>query len=219
MKVTTFPSLLIPQWQLLVGTPGNLTAATEERQPEWFYIRQGQLYQVINSTAIYPVNIKNMTGTSDFPLQLLSSHKRSGNHGIWRWQGSMLFYEEGKLSNGGLFYECIVPGGKPGIFTFLRGLVDRRRGDDSCWLFVSRTRTPDPCSPVTLHAFNRLFLKNQAGVLSWKYIFLLIKTITMYLTIRYFTSQSTWECKRDEFMQFRSFYGLLDQSVSQQTQR
>ena len=35
----------------------------------------------------------------------------------------MLFYEEGKLSNGGLFYECIVPGGKPGIFTFLRGLV------------------------------------------------------------------------------------------------
>ncbi|KAL9712710.1 hypothetical protein Ac2012v2_003947 [Leucoagaricus gongylophorus] len=128
------------------GTPGNLTAATEDRQPEWFYIRQNQLYQVINSTAIYSVNIKNMTGTPDFPLQLLSSQKRSGNsYGVWRWQGSMLFYEEGKLSNGGLFYECLVPGGKPGIFTFLRG-----------------TRTPDPCSPVTLHAFNRLFLKNQA---------------------------------------------------------
>ena len=132
--LTSFSCLFISHDDKLhAGTPGNLTAATEDRQPEWFYIRQNQLYQVINSTAIYSVNIKNMTGTPDFPLQLLSSQKRSGNsYGVWRWQGSMLFYEEGKLSNGGLFYECLVPDGKPGIFTFLRGSVDRRRGDNSC---------------------------------------------------------------------------------------
>ncbi|KAF5364287.1 hypothetical protein D9756_000631 [Leucocoprinus leucothites] len=130
------------------GAPGNLTATTEDRRPEWFYIRKNQLYQVINSTAIYPVNIKNMTGTSDFPLQILSGQKKTGNrYGSWRWQGSMLFYEEGKMSNSGLFYECLISGGRPGIFTFLQP-----------------TKTPDKCSPVTLHAFNKLFLKEQPDV-------------------------------------------------------
>jgi hypothetical protein len=66
-----------------------------------------------------------MTGTPDFPLQLVSGQERTGNrYCAWRWQGSVLFYEEGKLSNGGLFYECLVQGGRSGIFTFLQGLVN-----------------------------------------------------------------------------------------------
>ncbi|KXN86266.1 hypothetical protein AN958_10128 [Leucoagaricus sp. SymC.cos] len=129
------------------GFPGNITVTTEDRRPEWFYIRQNQLYQVINSTAIYSVSLKNMTATSDFPLQLVSGAKmRRNRYSIWRWQGSMLFYEEGKLSDGGLFYECLIKDGRPGIFTFLKG-----------------TKTPDQCSPVTLHAFNKLFLKEQSN--------------------------------------------------------
>ncbi|KAF9451719.1 hypothetical protein P691DRAFT_637619, partial [Macrolepiota fuliginosa MF-IS2] len=121
----------------LEGFPGNLTATTNARRPEWFYIRHNRLYQVVNSTAIYPVNIKNITGTPDYPLQLISSQKNEGNkYGVWRWQGSMLFYEEGKLSNGGLYYECIPEGSLPGIFTFLEG-----------------AKPPVGCSPMTLHGF------------------------------------------------------------------
>lgn len=112
-----------PSHTLNKGFPGNLTAVTNDRRPEWFYIRQNQLYQVVNSTTIYAVNLKNI-GIPDYPLQLVSSNKREGNrYGVWRWQGSMLFYEEGKLSNGGLYYECTLKDGHPGIFTFLKKLV------------------------------------------------------------------------------------------------
>jgi hypothetical protein len=40
----------------------------------------------------------------------------------------MLFYEEGKLDNGGLYYECKLDnhGRGPGVFTFLVQLVRLR---------------------------------------------------------------------------------------------
>ncbi|KAF7776158.1 hypothetical protein Agabi119p4_4551 [Agaricus bisporus var. burnettii] len=131
------------------GAPGNITLWGISRRPEWFYIRQNKLYQVINSTAIYPVNAHNITGTDGHPLQLISAENHKGNrYGTWRWQGSMLFYEEGNLNNGGLFYECKLEnqGRGPGVFTFL-----------------IQSRPPPDCSPLTLHGFDKILVKEQSN--------------------------------------------------------
>jgi hypothetical protein len=76
--------------------------------------RDQQLYQVVNSTTIFPVNLYNITadsiapagpesqespiplqfGTRQAPLRLSTAPNREGQtNGFWRWQGPMLYYE------------------------------------------------------------------------------------------------------------------------------
>ncbi|KAJ3563844.1 hypothetical protein NP233_g8673 [Leucocoprinus birnbaumii] len=71
-----------PQYRYLnvhdEGAPGNLTAATTDRRPEWFYIRANQLYQVVNSTAIYPVSVKNTDWHTGVPPSALDWQEKGG---------------------------------------------------------------------------------------------------------------------------------------------
>lgn len=114
------------------GIPGNITTVPASRartnHPTLFYIHRDQLWQLINSTTIYAVNAYNVSSSPDDPLQLISTPDSRKQHyyGSWRWLGTMLIYEEGKLSNGGLFYDCPIKGSKDrstGIFTFIQPLV------------------------------------------------------------------------------------------------
>ncbi|KAG5646558.1 hypothetical protein DXG03_002861 [Asterophora parasitica] len=95
------------------------------RQPSLFYIHRSQLWLFVNETTIFPVNALNTTNKADFPLQLVVGRKRQGSKtGLWRWQGTMLYYDQGKDSgNGGLYYSCTLPDGSNGVFTFLKAYV------------------------------------------------------------------------------------------------
>jgi len=121
------------------GQSGNLTIAPNIRAPPLFYINRNQLWQYNNETAIYHVNLVNVTKTGDFPLQLILGKKKTGvNDGIWRWQGTMLYYDLGSKGNMGLYYNCQLQDGSTGIFMFLQP-----------------SRTPPECETLTLHTFSR----------------------------------------------------------------
>ncbi|TFK43537.1 hypothetical protein BDQ12DRAFT_731546 [Crucibulum laeve] len=127
------------------GSLGNLTVAPNSREPPLFYIYQNQLWQFTNETTIYPVNVVNVTGTSDFPLQLVLGTKREGvSTGSWRWRGAMLYYDQGTKGNQGLFYSCITESELPGVFMFLKP-----------------SPTPPGCEPLTLHSFGREYLNKR----------------------------------------------------------
>lgn len=104
----------------LAGNPGNVTMY-RNRSPPLFYIHQNQLWHYHNESTIMPVNVHNTTGSGQLPLQLIVGKKPEGvPGGRWRWQGTMLFYENGPQNNEGLFYSCADVNGLNGMFLFLQ---------------------------------------------------------------------------------------------------
>ncbi|KAG5652428.1 hypothetical protein H0H81_005024 [Sphagnurus paluster] len=114
-----------PSPDLRLGEPGNMTVQTTYRGgPPLFYINQNQLWLFNNATSILPVNALNTTKKAGQPLQLIVGKKRAGSRsGFWRWQGTMLHYEEGRMGNGGIFYTCEMEDGTSGVFMFLEPYV------------------------------------------------------------------------------------------------
>lgn len=77
----------------------------------------------------------------------------------------MLFYEEGNLNNGGLFYECKLEnqGRGPGVFTFLIQSVRYQASLLQTHSRMHRSRPPPDCSPLTLHGFDKILVKEQSN--------------------------------------------------------
>lgn len=105
------------------------------KNPSVFYVRKNQLYQYVNDTTIYPVNVHNVTIPRVPPLQLRLGKNLDGlKGGTWRFAGSMLYYDfpgrdEELLKENqpeylkhyrsqGLFYICDFPDGTSGVFMF-----------------------------------------------------------------------------------------------------
>lgn len=110
---------------MATGVPGNLTISPNSRAPGLFYINRGQLWQYINATSIFHVNVVNTTtvvpGMQDIPVQLVLDSKRTGiKSGSFRWKGTMLYYDYGQQTNQGVYYSCAVEGGGTNLFMFLK---------------------------------------------------------------------------------------------------
>lgn len=102
------------------GLPGNVTVY-RNKSPPLFYIHQNQLWHYHNESTILPINVHNSTKAADLPLQLVADTEPAGvPGGRWRWQGTMLFYENGEQDNQGLYYSCQDVNGLNGLFTFLK---------------------------------------------------------------------------------------------------
>lgn len=106
------------------GNPGNVTVK-RETSPPLFYIHNGQLWHYHNGTTILPVAVRNSTASAALPLQLSvgKGSRDAVRGGSWRWQGTMLYYEQGSASNSGAYYSCQDTNGLMGLFTFLRPCV------------------------------------------------------------------------------------------------
>lgn len=121
------------------GQAGNLTIKGNTKNPASYFVRKNQLYQYVNDTTIYPVNVYNVTLPRTPPLQLRTSRKAEGlKGGSWRFAGSMLYYDfpgrddEYMLKENsadaqyldqiyrsqGLFYNCAFSDGGQGVFMF-----------------------------------------------------------------------------------------------------
>jgi hypothetical protein len=97
----------------LAGTEGHALIRPNHEAPKFFISPvDSQLYQLINGTTIFHVNLHNITensvvspdraesplqldfGTKQAPLRMVIEPKKSGlTNGRWRWQGPMLYYE------------------------------------------------------------------------------------------------------------------------------
>ncbi|KAF9075829.1 hypothetical protein BDP27DRAFT_1285556, partial [Rhodocollybia butyracea] len=106
---------------------GNLsiTSNTDPSRLPLFYIHRNRLWKYINDTSIHAVNIVNGTEveprTNQVPLQLMLEERPRGiDQGIWRWQGTMLIYQLGNANNSGVYFDCAMPGGGVGLWTFLQ---------------------------------------------------------------------------------------------------
>ncbi|TCD70824.1 hypothetical protein EIP91_001514 [Steccherinum ochraceum] len=125
------------------GLPGNATVY-RAKSPPLFYVRNDQLWHFHNESTIHPVSVHNSTASSELPLQVVIgdkygrlSRKTEVKGGSWRWQGTMLRYEQGTHSTP-LFYSCQDTNGLMGLF-----------------LFLDPRPPPAGCSPFTLHSFLR----------------------------------------------------------------
>lgn len=121
------------------GLTGNATVKTDN-SPPLFYIHNSQLWNYHNASTIYPVHVVNSTRSADMPLQVVIGTPRGDvvRGGVWRWQGTMLFYELGSANNSGVYYSCQDTNGLMGLFLFLRG-----------------SPTPPGCTIFTVHSFMR----------------------------------------------------------------
>ncbi|KLO19957.1 hypothetical protein SCHPADRAFT_924225 [Schizopora paradoxa] len=124
------------------GVAGSLLVQ-DHTAPPLFYINNQQLWQLNNQTSILRVNVMNVTDVPGHPapLKLEISDEEDGlQYGVWRWRGTKLHYDLGKLSNDGVWLKCQTKGGKPGIYTSL-----------------IPGPAPEGCSFTTLHSFvNRI---------------------------------------------------------------
>ncbi|KAI0775923.1 hypothetical protein BD413DRAFT_602457 [Trametes elegans] len=131
-QVPFYMSLAAPR-----GLPGNVTVF-KNKSPPLFYIHQSQLWHYHNDSTILPVNVHNSTGAAGLPLQMVAESAPGGvPGGRWRWQGTMLFYENGAQNNQGLFYSCQDVNGLNGLF-----------------LFLQCSPPPAGCTPFTIHSFS-----------------------------------------------------------------
>jgi hypothetical protein len=111
-----------------VGQTGNLTIQLTYRgNPPNFYVNNNRLWLYNNETSIFHVNAVNITTRAGYhpvqghPLQLSVNTKREGlMDGVWRWRGTMLYYDYGKYGNSGLYYLCTLNDGTKGVFMFLK---------------------------------------------------------------------------------------------------
>ena len=117
------------------------------KSPPLFYIHQNQLWHYHNDSTILPVNVHNTTGSAQLPLQLIADPAPGGvPGGRWRWQATMLFYENGAQNNEGLFYSCADVNGLNGMFLLLQWCV-LRTVSVFPRLVRSRSSTARPCGP------------------------------------------------------------------------
>lgn len=127
------------------------------KSPPLFYIHQNQLWHYHNESTILPINVHNSTRAADLPLQLVADTEPAGvPGGRWRWQGTMLFYENGAQDNQGLYYSCQDVNGLNGLFTFLKWCVSLlhkyHKGALTGWDAVLRPRQDAPRSRSTASA-------------------------------------------------------------------
>ncbi len=104
----------------------TITPRARETRTPLFYLNRGRLFQFINDTTIFSVNVVNTTeeapGVPEIPLQLVLSEKTGGiSSGSWGWKGTMLVYQLGSNNNSGVYYDCMLPQGGHGVLTFLKG--------------------------------------------------------------------------------------------------
>ncbi|CAA7259756.1 unnamed protein product [Cyclocybe aegerita] len=139
------------------GQLGNLTISPENvgpplffQTPPLFYINRNKLWLLVNETTVFPVNIRNMTGTHDLPMQLVLGKKTEGiTYGSWRWQTTMLYYDvPGGRSNDGIYYLCRTESGLQNIF-----------------MTTVPSPTPPGCGITTLHSFIRAGMKDRRRTL------------------------------------------------------
>lgn len=105
------------------GTAGNITIEAGSAPP-LFYVYNGHLWYHHNTTTILPMSVHNATLTSQLPLQVtVGSEQGAIMGGNWRWQGTMLYYELGSATNGGVYYFCQDTNGLMGLFLFLKPSV------------------------------------------------------------------------------------------------
>ncbi|TFK75915.1 hypothetical protein BDN72DRAFT_874163 [Pluteus cervinus] len=134
------------------GATGSLSLSVNHKAPPLFYVNQGQLWQPVNETTIYRVNVVNTTHTAypnaNFPLKLVLGKKPEGvTGGVWRWSGTMLYYDNGPQTNGGLYYHCE---------NFGNGL-------NGIYFFLKPSETPPGCYYFTMHSWVREYINNKAG--------------------------------------------------------
>ncbi|EGN93046.1 hypothetical protein SERLA73DRAFT_79089 [Serpula lacrymans var. lacrymans S7.3] len=111
----------------------------QDPMPPLFFINHHQLWQYQNESYIFPVNVINSTLTADAPLQLSVGKKREGlAGGLWRWRGTMLYYDQGDKSNKGAYLSCLDKSGARGVF-----------------MFLDSSPTPRGCETITIHSFVR----------------------------------------------------------------
>lgn len=141
--------------------PGN-AIINSAPSPLPFFVspRDGQLYQVVNATTVLHVNVLNTTRTPDahplgsayaqarlelalapntphspLKLELAPTRAPGAPVGAWRWQGTMLYYDDkAERTNSGVFYQCVDRDGPHGLY-----------------MFLEPAPTPAGCQLVTLH--------------------------------------------------------------------
>jgi len=128
------------------GVPGEATISDSDgTAPPVFFVNQRQLWQLTNQTSILAVNLQNVTGKAPVPLKLVLEQEQGGvEGGTWRWQGSRLFYDYGKLSNNGLYFACDEGDGSKSVYTSLQGQP-----------------APVGCQYVTLHSFTHPLKRSE----------------------------------------------------------
>jgi hypothetical protein len=130
------------------GTPTNLTirsnASPRFTEPPIFFIKNYQLYQLNNASSVFHVNVLNTTlptdaSREDHPLRIEITPQKKGIQGVWKWKQSMLFFEQGKLSNRGVFYACQdkLSGSTTSVITYLK----------------EPSTEPENCLILTLHSY------------------------------------------------------------------
>ncbi|KAJ3488694.1 hypothetical protein NLI96_g2663 [Meripilus lineatus] len=128
------------------GSPGNVSV-TRDPSPPLFYIANNELYHFHNESTILPIQVHNSTQSAKLPLQLtIGDGEATGKlsrrtivpGGNWRWQGTMLRYDQGTTSTP-LFFSCQDANGLMGLF-----------------LHPKPSPTPEGCTAFTLHSFSRV---------------------------------------------------------------
>jgi len=118
------------------GHPGNLTHVRGQ-EPPMFLVNHDWLWQINNQTSVFRVNVLNTTRVGHLPFQLVLGDKWAGiGTGMWRWRGTMLYYDQENGDHQGIFYSCPTPGGGVGLF-----------------MHIKSAPAPAGCQPVTLHSF------------------------------------------------------------------
>ncbi|KAI0080903.1 hypothetical protein K474DRAFT_1657421 [Panus rudis PR-1116 ss-1] len=103
------------------GSPGNATLLRNP-SPPLFYVYNDQLWHYHNDSTILPVRVMNSTLTAQLPLQVIVGEPETKQQkkllvkgGKWRWQGTILRYDQGEHSNP-LFFSCQDTNGLSGLF-------------------------------------------------------------------------------------------------------
>lgn len=143
----------------VVGVAGPLSIQ-ENPSPPLFYISNQQLWQLNNQTSILRVNLLNVTDTPGHPAPLkleISDDVDGLQYGVWRWRGTKLHYDLGKLSNNGVWFVCQMKGGRPAVYTSLIPYVYFSFVAKSAVDIAYSGPAPNGCSFTTLHSFvNRI---------------------------------------------------------------
>lgn len=102
------------------GSPGNASIARSP-SPPLFYVAKNRLWHFHNESTVLPIQLHNSTQSAKLPLQVIVgedgslSRRTAVKGGNWRWQGTMLRYEQGSHSTP-LFYSCQDTNGLMGLY-------------------------------------------------------------------------------------------------------
>jgi len=104
------------------------------------------MWQLNNETSILPMNVLNITRTTDGPLKLaVGADKKTREYvvsgGLWTWEGTMLHYDNPSVggTNRGTYYSCVGTDELP----------------DGLYMFLKPSSAPRGCQVITLHSLGR----------------------------------------------------------------